>query len=78
MRRKSFTAIIDWGDGTTSTGKVTVTPGNATTPTTGTIPATHTYTTFSASTPTGTFPITIQLTDEGGVDGHATVNATIE
>ena len=74
---KSFTALIDWGDGTSSNGTVTVSSGNATTPTTGTISATHTYITFSASTPTGTFPISIQLTDEGGVEGGATINATI-
>ena len=74
---RSFTALINWGDNTTSPGVVTVTQGNATTPTTGTIAATHTYTTFSA-TPTGTFPITIQLTDEGGVTGTATVNATVK
>ncbi len=75
---KAFTALVNWGDGTSSAGVVTVTPGNATTPTTGTVSASHTFTTFSASTPTGTFPISIQLMDEGGVTGIATVNATIK
>ncbi len=75
---KAFTALINWGDGTSSTGIVNVTPGNATTPTQGTISASHTFTTFSSSTPTGTFPISIQVTDEGNVTGTATVNATIK
>ena len=68
---KSFTATINWGDNTTSTGIVTVTPGNGTTPTTGTITANHTYETF------GTFPVVINLTDEGGATGQATLNAVI-
>ena len=68
---KSFVATIDWGDNTTSTGTVSVTPGSATTPTTGTVTATHVYTTF------GTFPVVIHLTDEGGVTGDGTLSATI-
>ena len=68
---KSFTATINWGDDTTSTGIVTVTPGNGTTPTTGTITANHTYEAF------GTFPVVINLTDEGGATGQATLNAVI-
>ena len=69
---KSFTATIDWGDGTSSSvGTVTVNSGNATTPTTEAISAIHTYATF------GTYPITIQLTDEAGVTGMPRCSATI-
>ena len=68
---KSFVATIDWGDNTTSAGIVTVTPGNATTPTSGAIMANHIYTTF------GTFPVVIHLADEAGVDTDATLTAVI-
>ena len=68
---KSFTASIDWGDNTSSLGTVIVTPGNATTPTMGTISAIHTYATF------GAFPVVIHLKDEAGVDGDGTESAVI-
>jgi len=68
---KNFTATIDWGDGTTSSGTVNVTPGGLNTPTTGTVSGTHTYRRF------GTFPVTIQVADEAGVSGTATLTATI-
>ena len=48
-----------------------MTPGNATTPTTGTITANHTY---EAS---GTFPVVIHLTDEAGVEADLTLDAVI-
>ncbi|WP_193789042.1 PKD domain-containing protein [Zavarzinella formosa] len=68
---KSFTATIEWGDGTTSDGVVTVTPGNATTPTTGTITGSHAYQTF------GDFPVVVRLKDEAGTEGTVNLQATI-
>ncbi|MFO0928937.1 MAG: PKD domain-containing protein [Gemmataceae bacterium] len=69
---KSFTATIDWGDGTTSDGVVTVTPGNASTPTTGTVTGSHSYATF------GTFPVVVTVTDEGGASTTVTLQAVID
>ncbi|MFO0879737.1 MAG: Ig-like domain-containing protein, partial [Gemmataceae bacterium] len=68
---KSFTATIDWGDGTSSTGGVTVLPGSVGNPTTGTVSGTHTYATF------GTFPITIRVKDEAGAEGLGSLKADV-
>jgi hypothetical protein len=68
---KSFTATIDWGDGTSSAGSVDVTPGDATTPTAGTINASHVYTTF------GTFHAVLRLADEAKVEGDGYLDAVI-
>jgi hypothetical protein len=68
---KSFTATIDWGDNTSSTGIVTVVPGSIGMPTTGTISGSHVYATF------GSFPITIHVVDEAGVEGLGSLNADV-
>jgi hypothetical protein len=69
---KSFIATVDWGDGLVSEAVVTVTPGDETTPTTGMITASHIYATF------GTFPIVVQVTDEGGAVGEAAFEGVVE
>jgi hypothetical protein len=68
---KSFAATIDWGDGTSSSGSVTVVPGNAGTPTKGTVSASHVYTIF------GSFPVTIHVQDEAGIVGLASLKASV-
>jgi RHS repeat-associated protein len=62
--QETFTATVDWGDGTTiDTGTVSVSPGQAGLPTTGTVNGTHVY--ESA----GTYTATVTLSDDdGGVD----------
>ena len=68
---KAFTAEINWGDGTISTGNVTVTPGDVSNPTTGTITAAHAYGSF------GNYSVEVKLIDENGGEGIATIDATI-
>ena len=65
---KTFTATIDWGDGTVSDGVVTVTPGA---PTTGTVTGEHVYGRF------GRFPVVIRVADEGGAAGEAALETVI-
>ncbi len=68
---KSFAALIDWGDGTSSPGTVSWTPGKVGVPTTGTVTGTHVYATF------GTFPVTVRLSDEAGAAGSTTLQAVV-
>ncbi len=65
----TYSATIDWGDGTTSPATVTVTQGSAGVPTVGTISATHTYARHGNDT------ITVTVTDSQGLQGSATLNA---
>jgi hypothetical protein len=68
----SYAATIDWGDGTTSLGTVTVTPGRAGVPTTGTIAGSHIY------ADQGSYIVTVSLADDGGGVGQATLTATVK
>ena len=68
----SYTATINWGDGTTSPGTVTMTPGGPGVPTTGTIAGSHIY------ADQGTYPVTVSLVDDGGGVGQASLTATVQ
>jgi hypothetical protein len=59
-----FTAVISWGDGTTSPGTVTGGAG------TFTVSGSHTYAT------SGSFPVTVTLTDDAPGTATATVTST--
>jgi Domain of unknown function (DUF4114)/PKD domain len=67
----TFTATIDWGDGTTSPGVVTTAPGGPGVPTTGTVTGSHTYATF------GSFPVTVRVANAGGAAGEVTAKAVV-
>src|SRR5262249_50693764 len=67
----TFTATIDWGDGTKTTGKVTTQAGAPGTPITGTVSGSHTYKTF------GVFPVTVTVTNTAGRSGQAVIDATV-
>lgn len=60
-----YAALINWGDGTSSSG--TVTPGSGGFVVTGT----HTYST------SGTFTVTVAISDAGGATATATSTATV-
>ena len=62
---ESFTATIDWGDGTSSDGAVESITGAPGTPSSGSVSGTHTFTTA------GTFVVTVTVADDdGGVDSQ--------
>ena len=70
----SYTATVNWGDGTPAnpditTAMVNTTPGSQGVPTTGTIAGTHTYSVH------GTFPVTVTLTDNLDTQATTTLNA---
>ena len=60
-----FTATIDWGDSTTSTGTVVPSSGGFA------VQASHTY------THSGSFPVTVTVADTGGSTTSATGHATV-
>ena len=69
---ESFTASIDWGDGTTSTGVVTSTtalPGN---PSTGSVTGDHTFTVA------GAFTVTVTVTDDDGGSDSVSFEVLVE
>ena len=68
---ETFTASVDWGDGTTTPAELTITPGGPGTPTTGTIAATHTF------TPGAAYKVTVSVLDAYGKSGAATFNVTV-
>ncbi len=68
----SYPATIDWGDGTISTGAVTITPGGPGVPTTGTISGSHIY------GDQGVYPVTISVADDGGGVGQGSLSATVK
>lgn len=61
----THTALIAWGDGTTSTGIVMEANGS------GTVTASHTYAKF------GNYTITLSVTDNGGASGTRSASATV-
>ncbi len=66
---ESFTASIDWGDGTTSDGVVTMVPGGAGVSTKGTVTGSHTYSAH------GNYPVTVTVMDSLGQQGQAMLTA---
>ena len=67
-----FSALITWGDGSTSVGTINQTAIGAFT-----ISGDHTYTQNSTSQAGGAFPLTISVTDPNGTVRSATTTATI-
>ena len=66
---ETYTATINWGDGTTPTsGTVTTTPGGPWVPTTGTISGTHTYAAH------GNYTVTVTVLDSQGNSGSSNIN----
>ena len=65
---ETYTATINWGDGTTSPGTVTTTPGGPGVPTSGTISGTHTYATH------GDYTATVTVLDSLGQQGSGTLS----
>ncbi|MFL5824237.1 MAG: hypothetical protein ACJ764_12450, partial [Solirubrobacteraceae bacterium] len=60
-----FTATIDWGDGTSSAGVVSGSAGSFT------VSGSHTY-----SSPPGSYPVTVTLSDDSPGTATATANST--
>lgn len=74
---ENFTATVDWGDGTIETtggGMVVLveTPGSAGVPTTGTVTASHAYTS------TGPFLVAVTVTDDDLQSGSDTFQVTVD
>jgi hypothetical protein len=66
-----YTATIDWGDGTTSVGALTITQGSAGTPTTGTVSGTHLYRPNQSAT------VTVTVTDSDGESGSGSFTVVV-
>ncbi len=64
-RNGSYTAAIDWGDGTTDNGTVTGSGGNYS------VTGSHTY------ADGGTYPVNVTITDDVGMTTVATATATV-
>ena len=69
LSTETFSASIDWGDGTSSNGVVAFETGTPGTPTTGTVEGSHVWTV------PGTYDVQITVTDDDG--GSATANLTV-
>ena len=70
---ETFTASIDWGDGTPiESGTVTVVQGSDGTVTTGSIASTHTYATASV------FTVTVLIADDDGGTDTASFDVTVQ
>ncbi len=70
LTEETFSASINWGDGTTGVGAVTFATGVPGTPTTGTVSGTHAW-----SAP-GSYQVSVTITDDDG--GTATVQLTVQ
>ena len=68
----SYAATIEWGDGTTSPGTVTVKPGSTGVPTTGTVSGSHIY------SDQGNYTVTVLVADDGGGVGQGSFTATVK
>ncbi len=68
----SYTGTIEWGDGTTSTGAVTITPGGPGAATTGSISGSHIY------ADQGVYTVTVLAGDDGGGAGQGSFMATVK
>lgn len=68
---EDFTAVIDWGDGATSTGVVTKTSGGPGVPTTASTTGSHVY------AGGGIYSVTVTVTDDDGGSGSATSTVTV-
>ncbi|MEM6473492.1 MAG: PKD domain-containing protein, partial [Planctomycetota bacterium] len=71
---ETFTAAIDWGDGSPveTTGTINLTNGGPGVPTTGSVSGTHTY--LAA----GTYTATITITDDDGLSGTSRISVIVE
>jgi RHS repeat-associated protein len=70
---ETFTALIDWGDGTAAApGTVTVTNGSANVLTTGSVSGSHTYTAG------GVYTGTVTITDDDGGVGIGNTHFTVQ
>jgi len=67
----SYPATIEWGDGTSSSGTVTVTPGGPGKSTTGTVSGSHIY------ADQGNYTVTVVVADDGGGAGQGSFTATV-
>jgi RHS repeat-associated protein len=71
--QETFTASIDWGDGTTPTpGTVSVVEGSPGVLTSGTVSGTHTY------AAAGTYTVTVTVSDDDGGSGAASFTMTAD
>ncbi len=69
---ESFTALIEWGDGSSSAGVVDVTMGMPGTPTTGTISGEHTW------SQEGQYTVTVTIADDDGGEDSFDVLVNVE
>ena len=67
----NYTATIEWGDGKTSPGTVTITPGGPGKPSTGTVSGSHIY------DDQGNYTVTVLVADDGGGVGQGSFTATV-
>src|SRR5262249_18520175 len=67
--QETFTATVKWGDGATTSGTVTTNQGSPGVLTTGTVNASHSYTSG------GTYTVQLTLSDDDG--GSKTTTATV-
>jgi RHS repeat-associated protein len=69
---ESFTASVDWGDGTpVEPATVVIDTGSAGQPTVGQVSATHTFAAV------GTYTVTVSVTDDDGASGSATLQIEV-
>ena len=69
--QESFTATINWGEGTETTGTITYTPGSPGVVTTGTVSGSHTY------GDNGVYTVTVTVCDDDGACANDDLQVTI-